>query len=181
MKKHKLLREDILPAMATNRKVQRLLNEFMDLLSEYESAESNLEQKDLAPPPSTFGLASEKIDLNADKMDSIPPATDQMDTSKADTVTKDLASLKMDSTRPATVQIETTPPDAVPVDATQPMDQTNPTQPPTENKDPAVSATDEPNSLPPVTNQQTYEVNMTLSENEVVPDSCSDHDNAQPN
>ncbi|KAF2300796.1 hypothetical protein GH714_015887 [Hevea brasiliensis] len=39
MKKHKLLREDILPSMASNRKVQRLLNEFMDLLSEYESAE----------------------------------------------------------------------------------------------------------------------------------------------
>ncbi|PKA60543.1 Protein HIRA [Apostasia shenzhenica] len=36
MKKHKLLREDILPAMASNRKVQRLLNEFMDLLSEYD-------------------------------------------------------------------------------------------------------------------------------------------------
>ncbi|WVZ72628.1 hypothetical protein U9M48_021055 [Paspalum notatum var. saurae] len=32
MKKHKLLREDILPSMASNRKAQRLLNEFMDLL-----------------------------------------------------------------------------------------------------------------------------------------------------
>ncbi|XP_039041365.1 protein HIRA-like isoform X2 [Hibiscus syriacus] len=37
MRKHKLLREDILPSMASNRKVQRLLNEFMDLLSDYES------------------------------------------------------------------------------------------------------------------------------------------------
>ncbi|KAF9595055.1 hypothetical protein IFM89_036514 [Coptis chinensis] len=36
MKKQKLLREDILPAMASNRKVQRLLNEFINLLSEYE-------------------------------------------------------------------------------------------------------------------------------------------------
>ncbi|EPS73840.1 hypothetical protein M569_00903 [Genlisea aurea] len=36
MNKHKLLRDDILPAMASNRKVQRLLNEFIDLLSEYE-------------------------------------------------------------------------------------------------------------------------------------------------
>ncbi|XP_031285958.1 protein HIRA isoform X1 [Pistacia vera] len=43
MRKHKLLREDILPAMATNRKVQRLLNEFMDLLSEYESTEINID------------------------------------------------------------------------------------------------------------------------------------------
>lgn len=45
MKKHKLLREDILPAMASNRKVQRLLNEFMDLLSEYGIDESRSDQK----------------------------------------------------------------------------------------------------------------------------------------
>ncbi|CAN6438953.1 unnamed protein product [Victoria cruziana] len=52
MKKHKLLREDILPAMASSRKVQRLLNEFMDLLSEYENSatETNAEQRDSAPP-----------------------------------------------------------------------------------------------------------------------------------
>ncbi|CAM8964189.1 unnamed protein product [Rhodiola kirilowii] len=51
MKKHKLLREDILPAMASNRKVQRLLNEFIDLLSEYETAEIPPEQKNPSPPP----------------------------------------------------------------------------------------------------------------------------------
>ncbi|PIA58970.1 hypothetical protein AQUCO_00400080v1 [Aquilegia coerulea] len=39
--KHKLLREDILPAMASNRKVQRLLNEFINLLSEYGTNESS--------------------------------------------------------------------------------------------------------------------------------------------
>ncbi|KAJ0972683.1 hypothetical protein J5N97_020642 [Dioscorea zingiberensis] len=50
MKKHKLLREDILPAMASNRKVQRLLNEFMDLLSEYETVEMNIDQPDPSPP-----------------------------------------------------------------------------------------------------------------------------------
>eukprot|EP00268_Persea_americana_P064091 TRINITY_DN8395_c0_g2_i1.p1 TRINITY_DN8395_c0_g2~~TRINITY_DN8395_c0_g2_i1.p1 ORF type:complete len:970 (+),score=200.05 TRINITY_DN8395_c0_g2_i1:315-3224(+) len=49
MKKRKLLREDILPAMASNRKVQRLLNEFMDLLSEYESTETNVDQVDPSP------------------------------------------------------------------------------------------------------------------------------------
>lgn len=37
--------------MATNRKVQRLLNEFMDLLSEYEAAETNVEQMDVTPTP----------------------------------------------------------------------------------------------------------------------------------
>uniref|UniRef100_A0A7N0UXB4 Protein HIRA n=1 Tax=Kalanchoe fedtschenkoi TaxID=63787 RepID=A0A7N0UXB4_KALFE len=51
LNKHKLLREDILPAMASNRKVQRLLNEFMDLLSEYESAELPPEQKTPSSPP----------------------------------------------------------------------------------------------------------------------------------
>ncbi|KAJ1288991.1 hypothetical protein BS78_02G131500 [Paspalum vaginatum] len=51
MKKHKLLREDILPSMASNRKVQRLLNEFMDLLSEYEAAESKADPMDVTPTP----------------------------------------------------------------------------------------------------------------------------------
>ncbi|KAK4760566.1 hypothetical protein SAY87_005459 [Trapa incisa] len=60
MKKHKLLREDILPAMASNRKVQRLLNEFMDLLSEYDNTIPALEQKVenqplQAPPPPPAG------------------------------------------------------------------------------------------------------------------------------
>lgn len=50
MKKHKLLREDILPAMASNRKVQRLLNEFMDLLSEYETSETNADHMDVVLP-----------------------------------------------------------------------------------------------------------------------------------
>ena len=47
MKKQKLLREDILPAMASNRKVQRLLNEFMDLLSEYETNGTNADHMDV--------------------------------------------------------------------------------------------------------------------------------------
>ncbi|KAI3883688.1 hypothetical protein MKW92_038814, partial [Papaver armeniacum] len=58
MRKHKLLREDILPAMASNRKVQRLVNEFMDLLSEYGSIETNVDRVQLpamlpAPPTET--------------------------------------------------------------------------------------------------------------------------------
>ncbi|XP_026425595.1 protein HIRA-like isoform X3 [Papaver somniferum] len=48
MRKHKLLREDILPAMASNRKVQRLVNEFMDLLSEYGSIETSVDR--VQPP-----------------------------------------------------------------------------------------------------------------------------------
>ena len=71
MRKHKLLREDILPAMASNRKVQRLLNEFMDLLSEYESVENNLEQKIPSPPTTSQPV----IDL----MDSTPSAAGQTD------------------------------------------------------------------------------------------------------
>ncbi|EXB74962.1 Protein HIRA [Morus notabilis] len=76
MRKHKLLREDILPAMATNRKVQRLLNEFMDLLSEYESVEANIEQK--------TQIAS-TCPLLADRVESVPSATDQGDTVPAST------------------------------------------------------------------------------------------------
>ncbi|XP_011046273.1 PREDICTED: protein HIRA-like isoform X2 [Populus euphratica] len=72
MRKHKLLREDILPAMASNRKVQRLLNEFMDLLSEYESAETNLEQKTPMLPTTSQQATSQ--------MDCDPPVTEQMDT-----------------------------------------------------------------------------------------------------
>nr|CAD1838553.1 unnamed protein product [Ananas comosus var. bracteatus] len=53
MKKHTLLREDVLPAMATNRKVQRLLNEFMDLLPEYEAAGRDPDPMDVVPPLST--------------------------------------------------------------------------------------------------------------------------------
>ncbi|KAL3518518.1 hypothetical protein ACH5RR_021107 [Cinchona calisaya] len=73
MKKHKLLREDILPAMASNRKVQRLLNEFMDLLSEYEISETNLEERNLAP--STSQPATDNV--NSDM-----PMTEQMDSAQ---------------------------------------------------------------------------------------------------
>ncbi|KAK1429195.1 hypothetical protein QVD17_11400 [Tagetes erecta] len=69
MKKHKLLREDILPAMASNRKVQRLLNEFMDLLSEYKTASPNLE----TPAATTITPPLVVSDQTA----SVPPATDQ--------------------------------------------------------------------------------------------------------
>lgn len=73
MNKHKLLREDILPAMASNRKVQRLLNEFMDLLSEYATTEMNFEQKN--PAPSAAPSLPAK-----DIMDSSPPTTDKTNT-----------------------------------------------------------------------------------------------------
>ncbi|KAJ6708116.1 MEMBER OF THE HIR1 FAMILY OF WD-REPEAT PROTEINS [Salix viminalis] len=72
MRKHKLLREDILPAMASNRKVQRLLNEFMDLLSEYESAETKLDQKTPILPTTSQQATS--------RMDSDRPVTEKMDT-----------------------------------------------------------------------------------------------------
>ncbi|KAM0899457.1 hypothetical protein ACQ4PT_021315 [Festuca glaucescens] len=80
MKKHKLLREDILPSMATNRKVQRMLNEFMDLLSEYEGA---IDKMDVAPPATA--------EANVDKMDVTPPATETKDAANVD---------KMDVTPP---------------------------------------------------------------------------------
>ncbi|XP_057480797.1 protein HIRA-like isoform X2 [Actinidia eriantha] len=102
MKKHNLLREDILPAMASNRKVQRLLNEFMDLLSEYEITEINLDlktstasiksleatdQMDSAPTTDQMAFALVAADQvgsslpNRDKIEAyVPTAVDQMDT-----------------------------------------------------------------------------------------------------
>ncbi|KAL6129723.1 hypothetical protein ACLB2K_073072 [Fragaria x ananassa] len=93
MSKHKLLREDILPAMASNRKVQRLLNEFMDLISEYESAEVNIKSK-TQTSPKALSLAvdpTESSPSGKNKMDSLPvptgqakpiPETDQKDSTQ---------------------------------------------------------------------------------------------------
>ncbi|RVX20259.1 Protein HIRA [Vitis vinifera] len=103
MKKHKLLREDILPAMASNRKVQRLLNEFMDLLSEYESAESNQDSKNPKQPKSALP-ASDQVDFapSTEQMDCMPPATDQMDLGEP-------ASVKADSSPATTDKVKSDP------------------------------------------------------------------------
>ncbi|KAM7496911.1 hypothetical protein LguiA_021325 [Lonicera macranthoides] len=97
MKKQKLLREDILPAMASNRKVQRLLNEFMDLSEHQTTTElTNPHHKNLnLTPPRTNQTDStlptnkpmetdenncaplEKDQLECDQAQSIPPKTDQ--------------------------------------------------------------------------------------------------------
>ncbi|XP_020535101.1 protein HIRA isoform X2 [Jatropha curcas] len=84
MKKHKLLREDILPSMASNRKVQRVLNEFMDLLSEFESNEANLDPK------------------NSPREKLSKPATNQMDVDQSATDPKNCASPQKISAEPAT-------------------------------------------------------------------------------
>ncbi|KAL5763776.1 hypothetical protein ACOSQ2_016370 [Xanthoceras sorbifolium] len=160
MRKHKLLREDILPAMASNRKVQRLLNEFMDLLSEYESAETNLEHKDPAPPTTSdlatekMDLATEKMDLTTDKMDSMPSVMDQMDMVIAAPVRMDYTPLAPVQMPPTTIQMDTTPPATIQEDSTPPAtDQMNSTPPATDNKDSAPSAADQPNSVSLVTDQ----------------------------
>lgn len=75
MKKHKLLKEDILPAMASNRKVQRLLSEFMDLLSEYEI----VDQMDHTAPATTVPLEAQTgpVPLVANEKESALPPTNQ--------------------------------------------------------------------------------------------------------
>ncbi|KAE9593140.1 putative transcription factor WD40-like family [Lupinus albus] len=79
MRKHKLLMEDILPSMASNRKVQRLLNEFMDLLSEYEIADANQDQRNpvLAKTSSHVTNQKESGSLTTDEVDTAPPKLDQ--------------------------------------------------------------------------------------------------------
>ncbi|KAL7115983.1 hypothetical protein ACP275_04G215200 [Erythranthe tilingii] len=84
MNKHKLLREDILPAMASNRKVQRLLNEFMDLLSEYGTTETTLKPTSQTSQKNSVqeqvicavDLASQKND----PMDTETPIANQVET-----------------------------------------------------------------------------------------------------
>ncbi|KAL6511029.1 hypothetical protein OROGR_022153 [Orobanche gracilis] len=112
LNKHKLLREDILPAMASNRKVQRLLNEFMDLLSEYGTPEN----KQMAPTPATS--LPEK-----DRMDSDPPSlTDEKNPdARTNFVGPDLDILDRDIQQ-TTEQMDTTTPKAVRTDCTLPGD-----------------------------------------------------------
>ncbi|TKW31933.1 hypothetical protein SEVIR_2G138400v4 [Setaria viridis] len=75
MKKHKLLREDILPSMASNRKVQRLLNEFMDLLSEYEAAEARADPMDVA---AAAEAKADPMDVAPTPQPAITEANDKM-------------------------------------------------------------------------------------------------------
>lgn len=79
LKKHKLLREDILPALASNRKVQRLLNEFMDLLSEYGSPETHTEPHNTILPMMT-SQATDQVDVLPSLNDHVqvdPPVIDR--------------------------------------------------------------------------------------------------------
>lgn len=60
--------------MASNRKVQRLLNEFMDLLSECEIADANQDQRTPALPKSSSPVTNqiEGGSLAIDKVDNAP-------------------------------------------------------------------------------------------------------------
>lgn len=89
MKKHKLLREDILPAMASNRKVQRLLNEFMDLLSEYKTTTTTT---NLQPPTTTTTGNTNSPQPLPDQTATEPPMTNQ--------VAQDSGSQPMDEEQP---------------------------------------------------------------------------------
>ncbi|KAL0436310.1 UNVERIFIED_CONTAM: protein HIRA [Sesamum radiatum] len=112
MNKHKLLREDILPAMASNRKVQRLLNEFMDLLSEYETTETDFKQK--TPTSATSLPSKDKIDcdppdINMTNSDT-PIATTQTNSVEpmVDAVDCALQPNQMETVMPTTSQTECT-------------------------------------------------------------------------
>lgn len=120
MNKHKLLREDILPAMASNRKVQRLLNEFMDLLSEYETTETNFEQKNLmdSNPPTTDEANFDPTQKNlvepaVNAVDQTLQATNQMDIA---TPTDPQADVSLRNEVQAPEQMNIDPPAPVQVD-----------------------------------------------------------------
>ncbi|KAE8037459.1 hypothetical protein FH972_010046 [Carpinus fangiana] len=115
MRKHKLLREDILPAVASNRKVQRLLNEFMDLLSEYESAETKLDEKNTYPPTSSPMATDQRSSAlpATNHTHSVPAAIDHMESSPATMDEKDSTQLTKDqanSAPPTIDQVSSDPP-----------------------------------------------------------------------
>lgn len=160
MRKHKLLREDILPAMASNRKVQRLLNEFMDILSEYESTETILDQKDPAPPAISAPPATDQMDTDppaADKMDTDPPKTDQMDTGPLATDQMDvtaLASDRIDSAPSQTDQLDSAPSQTDQLDcAPSATDQMGSTTSAADHSNSASLETDQANSVSSDTDQ----------------------------
>ncbi|CAL0329033.1 unnamed protein product [Lupinus luteus] len=97
MRKHKLLMEDILPSMASNRKVQRLLNEFMDLLSEYEIPDANQDQRNpalaKASSPITNQIESGSV---TDKANTTRPKLDQKYPERGATDSKDTAQVAKD-------------------------------------------------------------------------------------
>lgn len=105
MNKHKLLQEDILPAMASNRKVQRLLNEFMDLLSEYGPPETITQLKH---------TTSSTLLLAKDTMDSDPP-TDKT-SSDPNGATKQSPIEQVDNTAQPTDQMESAMPNTAQTD-----------------------------------------------------------------
>ncbi|XP_038705815.1 protein HIRA-like isoform X2 [Tripterygium wilfordii] len=109
IRKHELLREYILPAMASNRKVQRLLNEFIDILSEYDGSETNVDQKNPSPPaplqavtdPSDTAPAVNQVDHSpraAEPKKSGLPVADQLNSAPTATAHKDSATCAPDLT-----------------------------------------------------------------------------------
>lgn len=139
MKKQRLLREDILPAMASNRKVQRLLNEFMDLLSEYEIPETNLEQNVATTRSTEMTLEQTNVATTADKMDADLPMTQR-------TAPKTLIT---DPTPSTTVNDREDP--ASP--AVQSTDHVESITPMKDSMDSIQEGTDEAKSVPPPTEQ----------------------------
>lgn len=79
MRKQNLLREDILPSMASNRKVQRLLNEFMDLLSEYEIVDANQEEQTNPIAPKSSSPATNPIESSSLATDQEHTASPKLD------------------------------------------------------------------------------------------------------
>lgn len=109
MKKHKLLREDILPAMASNRKVQRLLNEFMELLSEYDLSETSLGQNTVVPAVSVPTADKMDTDLpGAENKPSSSAVTDQenVETPAAAAAAADQMDIALETPPPATEQVD---------------------------------------------------------------------------
>lgn len=144
MKKQRLLREDILPAMASNRKVQRLLNEFMDLLSEYEIPDTDLEQNNITTTSSTEMNLEQ---TNAAATTSVP-ATNKTDT---DTTQRTAPNALITDPTPSAAVNDQEYPVPPAVHSTDHVESSTPLRDP---MDSTQEGTDEAKSVPPLTADQ---------------------------
>lgn len=126
--------------MASNRKVQRLLNEFMDLLSEYGYTETNPEQK--FPTCSTAEVADQSNQLIIDRTNNAPPAIDQVvsDLTTKDQINPSLSTNDVD---------ESAPPAAEPMDISYETNQAPLIVPVTDGSNSGQPETGAVNSVPP--------------------------------
>lgn len=128
--------------MASNRKVQRLLNEFMELLSEYDLSETNLGQNTV---PTADKMDTDLAGAENNKPSSAAVTNQENAETPAAAAAEDQMDIALETADPATEPVdsaiqETTNEEAIPqsnemnLDPPPPSDQPNPCPPAPEDK-----------------------------------------------